>query len=162
MRGDEPAPSCRIGPVAVQGNQGTERSDRGVAVILYCCFIALEPEPRQMLQPQEPGQFPSQDYRDGDEKRADKDNSKPPEPADPREKRANKGIQGQGQPERDQPSAARKRHDAPTDATPRRVRDGVDCAVGVCFILQRLECRFRGPFADWVIGAEYAGPAPPP
>src|SRR5215204_4977593 len=101
MRGDEPAPSCRVRSVPVQSDQRTEHSDRLVAVVLQCCFITLKPEPRQLLQPEEPGQFPSDDYRDGDEKRADKRDSQPAEPAYPREKRANEGIEGQGQPERD-------------------------------------------------------------
>jgi len=34
MRGDEPVPACCVRPVPVQGDQGTEHSDRAVAVVL--------------------------------------------------------------------------------------------------------------------------------
>jgi len=103
-----------------------------------------------LLQPEKPGQFSSDDCRDGDKTRATERDSQPAEPADPREKPANEIIKRQVQPKRDQPSAGRKRDEPPADTSPRRVRDGIDGAAGIRFRLQRLEFGFPEGLDHWI------------
>ena len=116
----------------------------------------MEPEPRQLLQPEETRQFPSDNNRDGNKKHANQRGSQPAEPTDPREKCANEIIKAQDEPERDQPSAGQERHDAPTNAASPRVRNAIDRAASIRIRLQRLEFRFPDRLDYRIIEAECA------